>query len=175
MYPLKFGIKQHKENLPSSDGLISLQRNNLLVRVIDLVIVIQSPKSVHSTQGPSPIYQLCVFPPNLPVVCVFPPNLPVVCVSTQFTSCVCFHPIYQLCVCFHPIHQLYVWFHPIYRLLALPSYIPVVCVCFSTLYTGSPRSDLLLLPNTDRLQQVEDSVRSSTCQVTIEKMSQLFA
>jgi hypothetical protein len=34
-----------------------------------------------------PIYQLCVFPPNLPVVCVFPPNLPVVCVSTQFTSC----------------------------------------------------------------------------------------
>ena len=73
----------------------------------------------------------CVFvlPPNLSVVCVLPLNLPVVCVSTQFTSCVCFHPIYQLCVCFHPIYQMYVCFHPIYRLLALPSYIPVVCVC----------------------------------------------
>ena len=175
-------------------GLITLQRNNLLLRVIDVSITVTQV----STQCPYPIYQLCVFPPNLPVVCVLPPNLPVVCVSTQFTSCVCFHPIYRLCVfppnlpvvcvfppnlpvvcvstqftscvCFHPIYQMYMYvcFHPIYRLLALPSYIPVVCVCvyvclcFSTLYTGSPCSDLLLLPNTDHLQQVEDYVRSST-------------
>jgi hypothetical protein len=76
-------------------GLITLQRNNLLLRVIDVSITVTQV----STQCPYPIYQLCVFPPNLPVVCVLPPNLPVVCVlppnlpvvcvSTQFTSCVC--------------------------------------------------------------------------------------
>jgi hypothetical protein len=112
------------KNLPSSDGLISLQRNNLLVRVIDLVIVIQSPKSVHSTQGPYPIYQLCVFPPNLPVVCVFPPNLPVVCVSTQFTSCV-FPPNLPV-VCVFPPNSPVV--------CVFPPYLPVVSA--SILYTG---------------------------------------
>ena len=111
-------------------GLITLQRNNLLLRVIDVSITVTQV----STQCPYPIYQLCVFPPNLPVVCVLPPNLPVVCVSTQFTSCVCFHPIDQLCVCFHPIYQLYVCFHPIYQLWVFPPYLPVVSV--STLYTG---------------------------------------
>jgi hypothetical protein len=70
------------------------------------------------------IYQLCVFPPYLPVVCVSTQFTSCMCVSTQFTSCVCFHPIYQLCV-----------FPPnLPDVCVFPPYLPVVSA--SILYTG---------------------------------------
>ena len=143
-------------------GLITLQRNNLLLRVIDVSITVTQV----STQCPYPIYQLCVFPPNLPVVCVLPPNLPVVCVlppnlpvvcvlppnlpvvcvstqftswmcvSTQFTSCVCFHPIYQLCV-FPPNLPVVCVFQPNLPVVCVfPPYLPVVSASTLSLYTG---------------------------------------
>ena len=125
-------------------GLITLQRNNLLLRVIDVSITVTQV----STQCPYPIYQLCVFPPNLPVVCVLPPNLPVVCVlppnlpvvcvstqftscvcaSTQFTSCVCASTRFTSCVCASTQFTSCVCFHAIYQLCVFPPNRPVVCV-----------------------------------------------
>jgi hypothetical protein len=73
-----------------------------------------------------PIYQLCVFPLNLPVECVFPPNLPVVCVFTQFTSCV-FPPNLPVVCVFQPNLPV---------VCVFPPYLPVVSASTLSLYTG---------------------------------------